>query len=307
LRYLRILTAVAAVLFAFAPAEAGARKGRVRQKIKGFKLPRYEDGKLVWKVVCGSADILDSKEMRLQDPKLHIVPAKGKPGYDIRAREGHVTSDSKTISFSGDVRMMSTDGDTLETNSMTWKTESETALSDDPIEIRRKKMRLSGVGLTAQAKSRDFRIHKKAGLVMTRDKLKPGQKGVITVVSEGSLTFKGSLAAFAGRSTVKSDTGTTTSDRLDLHLDMKSESVEKAVATGNVLFTSAGITGRSRRAEWAPSSDTIQLSGKVDLKDAKNGNTVQSERARISSDSRRMSCPGPAVLTVYPEKTKGVK
>ncbi len=304
MQYLRILITVATALLAFPPAEAGTDTVRVRQKIKGFELPRYEDGKLIWKVVCRSADILDSKEIVLQSPKLHIVPAKGKPGYDISAREGRVADSRKTISFKGSVRMVSTEGDTLQTDSMTWNTESETAVSDSRIEIERAKMRLSGVGLTAHTKSRDFKIHKKAGLVMTSDKLQPGQKGVVTVASEGSLTFKDGLAAFAGRPTVKSDTGTITSDRLDLHLDMKSETVKNAVGTGNVVFTSADMRGRSQKAEWTPSSDTIQLSGKVDLKDAKTGNTVQSERARLSSHNRRMICPGPATLTVYPINKK---
>ena len=67
------------------------------------------------------------------------------------------------------------------------------------------------------------------------------------------------------------------------------------------------MTGRSQKAEWTPSSDTIQLSGKVDLRDTKSGSTVQAERARISSDSRRMSCPGPATLTVHPENKMDTK
>ena len=303
----RILTAAAAALLLCASAEAASGKVRVRQKIKGFELPRYENGTLIWKVVCDSAEILDTKEVRLRSPKLHVVPAKDKPGYDISARSGLVSSDRKTIQLSNTVRTVSTNGDTLETESMKWDTASETAFSDSPIQIKRGKMRLSGVGLTAKAKERNFRIHKKAGLVMTRDKFRPGQKGLVTVASEGSLTFKDGLAVFAGRSSVTSDTGTTTSDKLDLHIDMKTETVRKVVATGNVTFASDDMTGTCRAAEWDPASDTVELSGKVDLKDMKNGNTVQSEHARITAGNRRMSCPGPATLTVYPRKMKAAE
>jgi LPS export ABC transporter protein LptC len=303
------IVAAAAALTLSASGLGGPRPelsgARVRQRIEGFELPRYEKGKLVWKVRCRAAEILATKDIRLEQPKLHIVPIDGKPGYDISAKRGAVTDAKKTIRFEEDVRMVSTAGDVLEAGALTWKTDTETAHSESRVSVRRGKMVVSGKGLTADAKSRSFKILSGARLVMAKEKVDPGREGLIEVTTQGALTFKDGLACFTGRPVVQLDSRTTvTSDGLDLHLDMKTETIRQAVGTGRVVFSSQEVTGRSRRAEWTPGADTIGLSGEVVLRHSKEGHTVQAERTRISPDARRMICPGPATLTLYPRERK---
>jgi LPS export ABC transporter protein LptC len=298
--------AAAAALFA-ANACLGARKTdvMVKQRIEKFEVPRYQDGKLFWKLVCTAAEILENKEVRLEGPKLHVVPVDGKPGYDISAKRGTLTGNRTIVNLEKDVSMISTEGDTLTADSLTWNTATETATSDSRVVVKRQNMELAGKGITAQSKSRDLKIHSNARLVMTKEKVKPGQKGVITVDSEGAMTFKENLAVFTGRPKARNETGAAmTSDRLALELDMESETVRKAVGTGNVVFASEEVSGSSRKTEWAPDTDTIRMYGRVRLADKRDGNTVQAEQVELSLTNRRMVCPGPATLTLYPDKKR---
>lgn len=163
-------------------------------------------------------------------------------------------------------------------------------------------MDLAGTGLKVYTAARSFEMGSDVTVTLPGEKLGASGSGDVTIESEGRMTFAAGVATFFGRPVVSSGQSRILCDRLELHLDEKTEALKKGVAEGNVDIRSPEMTGKCEYAEWAPEDDRVHMLDNVFLRDKASGNTVRASSAKVVLSGNHVWCGGPVDALFYPDE-----
>jgi LPS export ABC transporter protein LptC len=124
---------------------------RLLMSMDGFKFTKSENGRISWQMNARSADLYENKEAQLQDIKIMFTNPEG--------REATLFGDSGTLDTSNgnssirrvtrEVRVITSDGYLLTTNSLFCKTGERIVWTADPFKLLGREIYLEGVGLSA--------------------------------------------------------------------------------------------------------------------------------------------------------------
>lgn len=121
---------------------------------------------------------------------------------------------------------------------------------------------------------------------LSKDRPK-GSKTEISAEREATFNEKENRADFVGGVRVKDAAFLLSADRLTVFLNKGRSGIDRAVAEGNVVIVQQttggekGAVGRSRRAEYVPSTGVVTLSGWPEIQQGINRHIAANESTRM--------------------------
>jgi LPS export ABC transporter protein LptC len=131
----------------FRPAP-GARR---LMSMEGFRFTQSEHGRISWRMHARKADLYESKEARLKDLEITFLSPDKRKGALIgeAGTMDTVTGNASISRVSREVRVVTSDGYLLTTNSLFWKAGERLVRTPDPFKLLGSEIYLEGKGLSA--------------------------------------------------------------------------------------------------------------------------------------------------------------
>jgi hypothetical protein len=124
---------------------------RLLMSMEGFRFAQSENGRVSWRMNARSANLYANKEAQLKDIEIvFITPDKKEAALigEVGIMDT-ITGDASVRRDSRDVRVVTSDGYLLTTDSLIWKAGERLVLTPDPFKLLGSEIYLEGRGLTA--------------------------------------------------------------------------------------------------------------------------------------------------------------
>lgn len=124
---------------------------RLLIRMEGFRFVRTENNRVAWRMSAREADLYESKEARLKDIEILFHAADGKSAAmigDLGVMDTETGSASIRRSVR-DVRIVTSDGYLMTTDSLFWKAGERVVRTPDPFKVLGKDVYFEGKGLDA--------------------------------------------------------------------------------------------------------------------------------------------------------------
>jgi len=126
--------------------------------LEKIRLVEDKHGRKTWELEAKAAQQNnDQNIMILEEPKVTYYTEEGR-SLIVTAKQGKVHQDSKDMELLGDVRLTSSDGYTLKTNSLRYDHEKKKVTTPDLVEIEGDSMRLVGKGMQVDMEAQTLKI-----------------------------------------------------------------------------------------------------------------------------------------------------
>ncbi len=138
-----------------------APSSRLFMSMEGFRFSQSEDGRIVWRIRARNADLYESKEARLKDLEITFTTADNKEAALI-GEQGvldTVTGNGSVSRVNHEVRIVSSDGYLLTTNTLFWKANERKVVTSDPFKLLGSEIYLEGKGLSANVDMRTITVN----------------------------------------------------------------------------------------------------------------------------------------------------
>jgi len=147
---------------------------------------------------------------------------------------------------------------------------------------------------------------------LSKDRPK-GSKTEITAQKEATFNEKDNMAIFIGNVRVKDPSFLMSCDRLTVYLNKGRSGIDRALADGNVVIvqqtdnpSEKGAIGRSRQAEYVPSTGMITLIGWPEVQQGINRHLASQESTRmILNRDGRATTEGPSRTVITDTEEAG--
>ncbi len=129
------------------PQAPGAR---VLMSMEGFRFTQSENGRIAWRMHARKADLFENKEARLADLEIKFIAPDAREG-ELIGEAGTldtVTGNASVHRVSREVRVVTSDGYLLTTNSLFWKAGDRLVRTPDPFKLLGSEIYLEGKGLS---------------------------------------------------------------------------------------------------------------------------------------------------------------
>ena len=136
--------------------------------MEGFRFAQSEHGRISWRMHARKADLYESKEARLKDLEITF--------FTTDKREGVLTGEAGTMDtstgnasisrVSREVRVVTSDGYLLTTNSLFWKAGERLVRTPDPFKLLGSEIYLEGKGLSADLDMRTIVVNSNVKAVL---------------------------------------------------------------------------------------------------------------------------------------------
>jgi LPS export ABC transporter protein LptC len=133
----------------FRPAPAPG--ARLLMSMDGFRFSKSENGRVSWLMNAKNADLYESKEAQLKELEIFFINQDGKEAV-LRGDTGTMDTTSGNGSIhrgAREVRIITSDGYLLTTDSLFWKTGERIIWTEDAFKLLGSEIYLEGVGLSA--------------------------------------------------------------------------------------------------------------------------------------------------------------
>jgi len=128
---------------------------RLLLSMDGFRFIQSENGKVAWRMNSQSADLYENKEATLKDVEI-IFNNPGKGEVVLLGETGTMNTSNGNATIRGEsreVRIVTSDGYLLTTNSLSWKAEERVVRTTDLFRLLGSEIYLEGRGITARVDS----------------------------------------------------------------------------------------------------------------------------------------------------------
>lgn len=124
---------------------------RLIMSMEGFRFTQSEKGRISWRMYARKADLYESKEARLKDLEITFFSPDNREGTLIgdAGTMDTSTGNASVRRVSRDVRVVTSDGYLLTTNSLFWNAEERLVRTPDPFKLLGSEIYLEGKGLSA--------------------------------------------------------------------------------------------------------------------------------------------------------------
>ncbi len=161
-RWLRVADMAMPALFR--PAQGA----RLLMVMEGFRFTQSDNGRVSWRMYARKADLYENKEAQLTDLKINY--------FGTDKREGELLGESGTMDtatgnasvhrVSRDVRVVTSDGYLLTTNSLFWKAGERQVRTPDPFKLLGSEIYLEGKGLSTNLDMRTLVVNSNVKAVL---------------------------------------------------------------------------------------------------------------------------------------------
>lgn len=131
---------------------------RLLMSMDGFRFTQSEKGRVSWLMNAGNADLYESKEALLKDIEIRFnSPDKDRREAVLRGETGTMDTTNGNATIRGgakEVRIITSDGYLLTTDSLTWKAGERLIRTDGPFKLLGSEIYLEGEGLSANVDMR---------------------------------------------------------------------------------------------------------------------------------------------------------
>lgn len=126
---------------------------RLLMSMEGFRFVETENGRVSWRMIAGSADLYENKEAQLKNVEITFVAPDSR---EARLLGEVATLDTVTGNVSirrgvREVRIVTSEGYLLTTNSLFWRADQRIVRTADPFKLLGSELYLEGQGLTGNA------------------------------------------------------------------------------------------------------------------------------------------------------------
>jgi LPS export ABC transporter protein LptC len=131
-------------------------KSRLFMSMQGFRFAQSEQGRVVWRMQAGSADLYESKEAQLTDLEITFTAPDSREAALIgeTGTMDTVTGNAAIRGLSRDVRIVTSEGYLLTTSSLFWNAGQRLVNTPDAFKLLGKEIYLEGKGLSANVDMR---------------------------------------------------------------------------------------------------------------------------------------------------------
>ncbi len=125
----------------------------------GFQFLQSTNGKTTWRMVASNADLYGNKEAKLKEVEITFNSPDGGRQAKLIGETGIMdtaTGNASVHRGAKEVRIVTSDGYLLETNSLFWKAGENLVSTPEPFKLLGSEIYLQGVGFTANADMRSL-------------------------------------------------------------------------------------------------------------------------------------------------------
>ncbi len=128
--------------------------------LKQARFSEIQDGVVVWKLVAGRVYYDKTGDVAYLSEISMDFPRNSSPGLiTVTADNGEYSSRAKTVRLNGHVHVVTEDGASFETGSITYAKVQDQLSTADPVIFRQKKMQLSAVGMDLRVSDQRAHFH----------------------------------------------------------------------------------------------------------------------------------------------------
>jgi LPS export ABC transporter protein LptC len=127
------------------------RGARLLMSMEGFRFSESENGRISWRMNARTADLYENKEARLKDMEITFLAPDQREGK-LLGESGTmdtITGNAEIRGGSREVRVVTSDGYLLTTNSLFWNADERLVRTPDPFKLLGTELYLEGKGITA--------------------------------------------------------------------------------------------------------------------------------------------------------------
>jgi LPS export ABC transporter protein LptC len=145
-----------------------APRSRLFMSMEGFRVTRSENGRVAWRMLARNADLYESKEAQLKDLQItYITPDKKEA--ELLGESGTmdmVTGNASVRRVTQDVRIVTSEGYLLTTDSLFWKAGERLVTTPDPFKLLGTEIYLEGKGLSGNVDMRTIVVNSNVKAVL---------------------------------------------------------------------------------------------------------------------------------------------
>jgi LPS export ABC transporter protein LptC len=141
---------------------------RMLMSMEGFRFTQLENGRISWRMHAQNADLYESKEARLKNIEITFVAPDKREGALLgeAGTMDMVTGNASVYRVSRDVRVVTSDGYLLTTNSLFWKAGERLVRTPDPFKLLGSEIYLEGKGLSTNLDMRTIVVNSNVKAVL---------------------------------------------------------------------------------------------------------------------------------------------
>lgn len=132
--------------------------GRLLMSMEGFRFIQSENGDTAWRMNARSAELYENKEAQLEDIEIVFTSSeKDRKQASLLGEHGTLDTSNGDASIRRgvrEVRIATSDGYLLTTNSLSWKAGKRLVWTPDPFKLLGKEIYLEGRGISANVDMR---------------------------------------------------------------------------------------------------------------------------------------------------------
>ncbi|MFH0772524.1 MAG: LPS export ABC transporter periplasmic protein LptC [Candidatus Omnitrophota bacterium] len=222
-------------------------------KVMSFSLAGYENnGKKKWEVEGKSADIMPEL-VNLTDV---VAKAYGEEiNVTLVADKGVFNRVSNDVHLESDVKLISTDGTEMTTETLDWKNSEGKIYTDKPVKVTREDVETLSTGAEGSPNLKQIEFKRDVKITTAKPKT------VITCEGPMEFDYGKNYAEFNNKVKVEDERGQIHCDKATAYYDPKSHQVTKIVASGNVKIVRGGSWTLSDEAVYLAQEEKIILTG----------------------------------------------
>ena len=271
---------------AFASSTLAAEPAVNPGTMDNFSLSGVSDkGKKNWDLQGKSADI-GAEVIKLQDIESHMYGENST--VKLTADKGDFNRQQGQLHLEKDVVITTSSGATLTTDSLDWNKKNQTVSTDDPVNIEKQDIRITGQGARGRTdlnkvnleKDVRVRIGQQANPVQKDGQARTPSQGPITIKCEGPMEvdYQANIAVFNKNVVAKTADCDLQSDVMVIQFakaagaahpaagdDTKGLKIDRITAKGNVVIRRGDNVSYCDEAVYTASDRRISLSGSPKL------------------------------------------
>ncbi len=137
-------------------------------KMEGFRSARFENGRVAWRMSADSAELFVSRAARLTNIELIFAPS-GKGRAVLIGELGMMDTESGDAVVkrgAREVRILTSDGYLLTTDSLIWKAREREVRTSEPFKLLGREIYLEGRGITANVEKHTVTVEENVKAVL---------------------------------------------------------------------------------------------------------------------------------------------
>jgi LPS export ABC transporter protein LptC len=141
---------------------------RLLMSMDGFRFTKSENGRVSWLMKAVSADLYENKEAKMKEIEIFFKSPDKKEAV-LRGGSGimdTVSGNASILRGTREVRIVTSDGYLLTTDSLFWKAGQRLVWTSDPFKLLGSEIYLEGVGLSANVDMRTIVVKKNVKAVL---------------------------------------------------------------------------------------------------------------------------------------------